>query len=340
MIPRLNIQFPLCRQWLYWYGKQYDLHEGEYLLNHARTGIVLVLRAALPHGGKVGVVVYNCHTVANSIVNAGCTPIFVDVTDELKIDITSIPANLDAIVVTNLFGIRNDISAIRKKCSKAVIIVDNAHGYGLPAEGDFTIYSINQGKFPALGEGGILKIVSPIDERKLIIDNLYVNIPSYGVIAQVRLFFSMLIKAMAYSHCIYWLTMILKKNNNSQILQPILMLKMAPGIRRLYAAEIPKIDKQIIYQCNNAERIKALFIDNCKLQIDDFLLGTNGFMAIVRCKKPDELKRIFAERGVETETHFKHAIEWAMKFGYVSGTCPKAEFLVKHLLMIPTYRMI
>ena len=79
MIPRLDIKFPLKRQWKFWFGRQYEPKEGEYLLNHARTGIVMALRAALPDGGRVGVVAYNCHTVANAVVNAGCTPVFVDV---------------------------------------------------------------------------------------------------------------------------------------------------------------------------------------------------------------------------------------------------------------------
>ena len=165
MIPRLDISFPLYRQWQYWFGKEYEPHKGEYLLNHARTGIVMALRASLPDGGKVGVVAYNCHTVANAVVNAGCTPVFVDVTEELRVDIDSVPRDLDAIVVTNLFGIRNDVETIRKRCPKALIIVDNAHGYGLPAEGDFTVYSINQGKFPALGPGGLLYINQKNDKK-------------------------------------------------------------------------------------------------------------------------------------------------------------------------------
>ena len=108
MIPRLDIRFPLRRQWQYWCGEEYKPQEGEYLLNHARTGIVLALKATLPNGGRVGVVAYNCHTVANAVDNAGCTPIFLDVTEELKIDLNSVPDDLDAIVVTNLFGIRNE----------------------------------------------------------------------------------------------------------------------------------------------------------------------------------------------------------------------------------------
>ena len=337
MIPRLDIRFPLKRQWQYWFGKQYESRKGEYLLNHARTGIVLALRASLPDGGRVGVVAYNCHTVANAVVNAGCTPIFVDVTDELKIDVVTIPADLDAIVVTNLFGIWNDISAIRKRCPRAIIIVDNAHGYGLPPEGDFTVYSINQGKFPALGEGGILKVAPSISNFRLQIFDLYAKLPAYTILAQVKLFCSMIMKAIAYLRCFYWLVQREKKKVVVNPLQEIAMYSMAPGIKRLYAAALPKIDAEIEMQKSNAERIKELAVGQL---VDEWLEGNNAFMLVARTENVQELKEWFEKQGVETETHFKHAIDWAKEFGYISGSCPTAERLTKELLMIPTYKKI
>ena len=337
MTPRLDIQFPFCRQWQFWFGEQYEAKEGEYLLNHARSGIILALKATLPHGGRVGVVAYNCHTVANAVVNAGCTPVFVDVADELKINVDALPADLDAIVVTNLFGIRNDISAIRAKCPKAIIIVDNAHGYGLPAEGDFTVYSINQGKFPALGEGGILKVAPSISDLRLKISDLYSYLPQYNVLGRVKLFCSMLIKAIAYSPGFYWLTMKMKKSSSPKVRQTVVMRQMAPGIRRLYSAWLPSADEAIAAQKQNAEAI-------CNLQSSisnpQYLIGDNAFMLIARCENPEELRTSFAERGIETATHFAHTIEWAKQFGYIPGSCPKAEELTKHLLMIPTYTKI
>ena len=336
MIPRLDISFPVKRQWCYWFGKKYEPVEGEYLLNHARTGIVMALRASLPNGGRVGVVAYNCHTVANAVVNAGCAPVFVDVTEDLTIDVNSVPTDLDAIVVTNLFGIRNDIEAIRKHCPKAIIIVDNAHGYGLPAEGDFTVYSINQGKFPALGEGGILRVNELKNERVKVIEDLYASLPKYGIIAQVKLFCSMLVKAIAYSRCMYWLTMKMKKSSNPNIHQKVIMCQMAPGIRRLYKAWLPNEEDEIAIQRANAkvmsERLKEIK--------SECLIGDNAFMLIARTQDPAALQSWFAERGIETATHFARAIEWAKEFGYKRGSCPMAEKLIKELLMVPTYTKI
>ena len=335
MKPRLDIQFPLKRQWQYWFGEEYKPKEGEYLVNHARNGIVMALRAALPKGGRVGVVAYNCHTVANAVVNAECIPFFMDVTEDLRIDVESVPVDLDAIVVTNLFGIRNDVGAIRKRCPGVVVIVDNAHGYGLPVEGDFTVYSLNQGKFPALGEGGILVVSQKLPTiLQKSIEEQYAAIPSYGFVAQVKLFISLLIKAIAYSPCFYWLVMKMKKSSNPKVHQYVVMKRMAPGVRRLYQAWLPKADEAIAEQKRNAESIINLKFEILNLK---YLIGDNAFMAIVRTEDPEGLKKEFAKRGVETETHFKHCIEWAKQFGYVEGSCPNAESLVKHLLMIPTY---
>lgn len=340
MKPRLDIQFPFKRQWCYWFGKEYKPKDGEYLLNHARTGIVMALKASVPEGGRVGVVAYNCHTVANAVVNAGCKPVFVDVTDELKINVDALPADLDAIVVTNLFGIRNDIEAIRKHLPNAIIIVDNAHGFGLPAEGDFTVYSINQGKFPALGPGGILVTNERMKElENERISEMYASLSGYNFIAQLKLFAQMLVKALAYSRCMYWLTMKVKgmrELGSERIREKVVMKRMAAGVRRLYQAWLPIADAEIAKQKRNAvltsERQKELKTES--------LIGDNAFMLIARCENPEELKMWFANRGVETETHFKHAIDWAKQFGYIEGSCPMTERLTKELLMIPTYKRI
>ena len=53
-IPRLHISFPYKHQLAFWCGTEHTPQAGEYLLNHARSGIVMALRAALPNGGRVG----------------------------------------------------------------------------------------------------------------------------------------------------------------------------------------------------------------------------------------------------------------------------------------------
>ena len=160
---------------------------------------------------------------------------------------------------------------------------------------------------------------------------------------EVKLFVSMLVKAIAYSRCVYWFTMRLKKSSHPQVHQQVVLRQMAPGVRRLYQAWLPTADAAIAAQKTTAaltsERLKKSFEqerDKKELKTE-CLVGENAFMLIVKTENPMALLKQFAEHGVETATHFGRAIEWATEFGYQLGSCPKAEKLVNHLLMVPTY---
>jgi len=340
MQPRLNIGFSCANQKAFWFGNAYSPKHSEYLLNYARSGIIMALRAALPQGGRVGVVAYNCYTVANAVVQAGCTPAFVDVAENLSINASNLSRRaMDAIVVTNLFGIHNDIATIRQILGEEIpIIVDNAHGYGLPPEGDFTVYSINQGKFPALGEGGIL-VVNNLQYIASI--NLqYEQLPTYTKQQEAKLFLTMLLKAWLHTPLVYkLLTMRLKARRTvGDCRETTPLKKMAKGICRMYNAAVPTIEKQIEQQRINAQSIKALVTSQNGVQ--SVWTGENAFMLIVRCQNTQALKQYFASKGIETATHFANTIVWAEQFGYQIGTCPMAEQLTKELLMIPTYKKI
>lgn len=337
MKPRLEVKFPLSYQWQYWFGKRYHSSDNEFLLNHARSGIIMALRAILPSGSKVGVVAYNCHTVANAVCNAGCEPVFVDVTEDLIIDINHLSTlELDAIVITNLFGIPNDIGKIRKVLSDKPIIVDNAHGYGLPQEGDFTVYSINQGKFPSVGEGGILFV-----NNKNYIEDIkkeYQSLCKYGFIDQLILFIKMFVNACLYSLCLYPITHKLKQKRSvdDNVHSTVCLKQMSPNIRKLYNYSLPIVQKQILerkaYANDMIDKLKQLF------NIKKCLVGDNAFMLIVQSDKVEELKQYFKSNKIETETHFKNAINWAKQFSYKEGTCPTTEKLTTELLMIPVYK--
>jgi hypothetical protein len=60
-------------------------------------------------------------------------------------------------------------------------------------------------------------------------------------------------------------------------------------------------------------------------------------MLIAQTSDTESLKNHLLQHGVESATHFARAIEWAKEFGYIQGTCPMTEKLIKELVMIPTY---
>lgn len=339
MIPRLDISFPLRNQWAFCFGQAYAPAKGEYLLNHARSGIVMALRTALPEGGRVGVVAYNCHTVANAVVESGCTSVFVDVTEDLHMDVQHLAGlQLEAIVVTNLFGIHNDIAAIRKAQPNAIIIVDNAHGYGLPAEGDFTVYSINQGKMPALGAGGLLWVNT--EQYQVSIQQQYAALPSYSKSQEQKLFITMLAKAWMHIPWIYGLITRRMKTHRAKIAcrEAVVLRRMAQGVSRMYQQALPTIGEQIQQQRANAQQVADKLLH--ERLAEQVWYGNNAFMLIARSNNPEQLSQYFAKHSVETATHFVRAIEWAKEFGYTEGQCPMAERLTRELIMIPTYKKI
>ena len=337
MIPRLHISFSLGKQLAFCFGKSYTPQTGEYLLNHARSGIIMALRAALPNGGRVGVVAYNCHTVANAVEQAGCTPVFVDVTEDLHIDLQHLSKlQLDALVLTNLFGIYNDITAVRQAIGSTTIIVDNAHGYGLPAEGDFTVYSINQGKFPALGEGGILYVNNPGYAES--IQTQYAALKGYSIVQEAKLYLTMLLKTLMHTPWIYRaLTLRMKQKRTSVACRSEVVLKrMAKGVSRIYQRALPTIPQEIDQQLHNAQTIADDLLNEKRAQRAWW--GENAFMLIAQTDDLEALKNHLLQHGVESATHFARAIEWATEFGYQLGSCPVAEKLTQELLMIPTYK--
>ena len=162
MKPRLDVHFSCRMKRVFLFGRPYLPVENEFLLNHARSGILLALQALkLAPQSKVGVMAYNCHTVFNAVAQADCIPVFLDVTDGMTIDVEDLNkkvSGLSALVVTHLFGIQNDVALIRTKYPHLPIIEDCAHAYGITdIQGDFAVFSIGQGKLPSLGDGGILQ---------------------------------------------------------------------------------------------------------------------------------------------------------------------------------------
>jgi dTDP-4-amino-4,6-dideoxygalactose transaminase len=312
MIPRLQIEFPLRYQKEFWFGKPYAPAENEFLLNHARSGILLALKAAeLPANTSVGVMVYNCHTVANAVEQAGLKPVFIDVTDDLKLDFEDFKRkanDISAIVVTHLFGKINDVGAIKQMYPDILVIEDCAHAYGLNSfHGDFAVFSIGQGKHPSIGDGGILKMLNNKYLQNIKID--YEKLPDYSWYQKTRLFVKLLGMAILNNRMVYgWLTLPMKRKRAVKSgRSPVIPMKMCRGISNIYSAEKDKV------------------------------VPRDVFMQVLYCENPKVEQELYRKKGIDTDTHFANSIIWAKEFGYSLGQCPNAEKLVCHLLMIPTY---
>jgi dTDP-4-amino-4,6-dideoxygalactose transaminase len=326
----------------------YRPKEGEYLLNHNRSGLLLALKALhLSQGSKVGVMAYNCHTVMNAVPDAGGTICFLDVTHDLRLDLDDLKRkkeNLAAIIVSHLFGLPNDIEAIREICPQVPIIEDCAHAFGMEqcgVHGDFAVYSVGPGKFPSIGDGGILRV----NNKQYVpaIEQLYSTLPDYSSGHEIRLFAELFVLHLLHKPIIYsYFTMpFLKRDTKKtpaarEVIHP---RKMARGIASVYNAALSKTENQKLQQQETAKALNSFFSKTKGIHIiNKYPSDSNCFMYPLYCDNPSLLKKELLDKGIETETHFKHCIEWAKSFGYNEGDCPNAEYLTKHLLMIPTYK--
>ena len=340
MKPRLEIRFPMRQQRDYWFGEPYEPKHGEFLLNHARSGIMLALQALdLPAGSHVGVMAYNCHTVFNAIAQAGYSPLFLDITDALKLDIDDLGRKRDsinALLITHLFGIVNDVEDIRNTYPDLPIIEDCAHAFGIPdCHGDFSVFSIGQGKFPSLGDGGILKVND--DSYIEATANLYEGLP----VCQNRsipIWARMVIKSWLYSPCIYTSVIqpLKKRRKTASGVEAITPRRMVEGISAMYNAEEQRMPEAVAQRKRSALTTDTIL--STTPGVKQVLEGSiNGFMSVALCDDLPMAKKALREKGIEADTHFKHCIDWAKSFGYTEESCPNTESLTHRLLMVPTY---
>ena len=133
-----------------------------------------------------------------------------------------------------------------------------------------------------------------------------------------------------------WLTMPLKKHRHVESgKETIVPKKMCRGVKSIYYQERGDVPSIIERRRKNAERLKEVLLnyeDDIQL-----LVGTNAFMLVAKCQNPKRLQKELEAKGIDSATHFSHAVLWAKEFGYQDGDCPNVEMMVCKLLMIPTY---
>lgn len=343
MTPRLEISFPYQMQRQFLFGEPYSPAPNEFLLNHARSGIMLALQAMhLPQGSGVGVMAYNCHTVMNAVSQAGMKPVFIDVTDNLQIDMADLHdkmPQMKVLVLTHLFGIENDVRQIKELYPNLPVIEDCAHAYGKTNKvGDFIVFSIGQGKLPSLGDGGILRVQNEYYLQK--VKDLYVHLPQYSKWQSAKLFIRLCLKSFLYRPLIYRsLTLPLKRNAAPpSAIVSIKPHQMNQGVWAMYATERNTVEDKIAVRLQHAEKLREQL-----LQLSDVKrawYGENAFMMIVETDNPIKLQQKLLKKSIDSATHFSHSIGWAKDFGYTDGDCANAERLMYKLLMIPTYKNI
>ena len=133
------------------------------------AALFLSLKAlGLPRGARVLIPAFTFAAVPSSVVNAGCTPVLVEVRDDYRIDLKDFEAKLsdaDAIMISHMRGHTSDMDAILRlaEAHGLPVIEDAAHSLGtkwhgrnIGTLGKIGCFSFQSYKLLNAGEGGIL----------------------------------------------------------------------------------------------------------------------------------------------------------------------------------------
>lgn len=146
-------------------------YEGETtLLYKGREAIKLSIDLLkLEKGSKVGITGFTCYAVYKAVVDAKCTPVYLDIekaTLNFNLDEIKKHKGLKVLIIQNTLGNPCDIVKIKKYClqNKIILIEDLAHSIGsiyatgeeAGTYGDFVVLSFGQDKILDAVSGGAL----------------------------------------------------------------------------------------------------------------------------------------------------------------------------------------
>jgi dTDP-4-amino-4,6-dideoxygalactose transaminase len=143
-----------------------------FLVDSGRSALYIGLQAlGIGKGDEVIVPGYTCIVVTNAIRAVGAVPIFVDITDELNVDMglisEAITPRTKAILAQHTFGLPTDIVALQHICTEnnLFLIEDCAHALGAHVTespvgtfGDISFFSFGSDKIVSSVRGGALAV--------------------------------------------------------------------------------------------------------------------------------------------------------------------------------------
>lgn len=323
-----------------------------FFTNHARTGLRIALTALqLPPNSKIGVGLYNCYTVMNAIKVAGYEPVFIDVTNDFMLDIEDVERKKNQIaglIVTHLFGIPNNMQKIMYICNQIPVIEDCAHGYlskdssGIlvGTHGDCAVYSIGQGKFPSIGDGGILKI----NNAKLLptVKQEYNKLANSTLKQEIMAIAMSVLKSWLHKPFFYTFVLPLKNKNQDKTMSENTYghteKHIYTYVHRLYNKEKPYFDTYLALQQHNASRLLPIATNIAGVYVPTMdVVNNNCFMLPIVSENRNTIIKKCERKGIEIVPHFSKCIQWGKLFGYTLGDCKNAEKLAQHMLVIPVH---
>ena len=337
----------------------------------ARAGLLSILSAMdIGKEDEVLLTGYSCSAVAESILFLGIKPIYVDIdlknygmdVHEAKKLITS---NTKAIIVQHTFGLPADINRIKSLAAEydLKIIEDCALALGskisneyLGTFGDASIFSFEISKTISVGWGGLVLINEDKKLAMKIID--FVNEFKYlSRFNSFKRLFQAGISSILYSHTIYRFGgVIISFFTRIGLFKKSEIIFNKSEMPDDYLALLPEVQWNVIDKLFNrlddindfqisATKTYLKILKKAGCNIDSNEMSQHALIRFpILVKNKERLLKYFITNGVEIGTWFSHPVSVKKDskniYGYISGSCKKAEFASNHMINLPTHNRL
>jgi len=328
-------------------------YEGETtLLYKGREAIKISIDLLkLEKGSKVGITGFTCYAVYQAVVDAKCTPVYLDIekaTLNFNLDAIKKHKGLKVLIIQNTLGNPCDIVKIKKYClqNKIILIEDLAHSIGsvyatgeeAGTYGDFVVLSFGQDKILDAVSGGAL-IVRNVKYKNKVDSLIFKNVDVQKQLKD-RFYplFTFIIRSTYGIGLGKLLHFILKKLN---ILSQPIIQERAITLHNLpdwYCDLINFQFSQLENNLNHRRKILNVYIAMLSKRTTSFSLR---FPILI--KNRIELIKNLQEYGVYVSDIWYDAPIAPARFLSLtsySNQCPMGESVSKQIVNLPTHRNI
>lgn len=324
--------------------------------NSGRTSLCIILRSlGLPEKSKIGVPLYTCPSVFDAIINAGHTPVFLDIDPD---NYTLSPQHLsekidylDAVVVIHTFGRPADLDKIQKIAGDKPVIEDCAHALlskykekivGTIATAGF--FSFRTGKYISAGEGGM--IATRNQELAMNLEHEIEKLPGPSFINEIKN------SCLTYSRSILyhrpWFGLVSLPVGSCIGNKVDLMNKYSFEATRIRKTDMHVISNKMKNFKEKVERqrknsqymIQQLKDLDLKLPFEAKDTYCNYYMFPILLKSEaqrDKINKYLLKNGIDTAALFSKTPEIARQnYGY-REYCENTEDVAKRILVVPNY---
>jgi dTDP-4-amino-4,6-dideoxygalactose transaminase len=327
-----------------------------FLTTSGRASLYAILKSlSLPSGAGVGVPLFCCSVVFDTIQNAGLKPVFLDIDlDDFNISPAGLKkkvSQLSAVVVVHMFGHPADMEAIKQIAPNIPIIEDCAQSLFSKYKGRYTGYwsdasffSFRSGKYLSAGEGSVI-LCSNSDLSQRISQYLKTYTRQswreellHGLFTYAK---STLYKRPWYGIFGYPIGKRLDKTLNLTAKTGLKLSTIAKADLQIITERIDPFFINVQRQRENAlYLIKNIQLKNVYLPIERQDCLSNYYQFAIRfhaSSERDHMAKHLWERGIDSAKYLDDIVDVAkISFGY-RGDCPSAEIGSKTTLTIPHY---